>query len=173
MKLLTVENEILDLGELGLMDEIPRTQFTVLDLGSDANTLHEPDIVFPKLIYIEEYTGPALKCQIGEFTTILPLSWFTFIGEEEIGEVEIIPVTSINARDFETIVSDPINGFRHHYMPIRAIELYIEYEWVLPKLKNGQAVAVPINDDPKNPICVYLSHSKSKMPIVVNSGEFV
>lgn len=173
MKLLTVDKTILDLGMLDVMDEVPRTQFVVLDLGSDANPLDEPDILFPKLIYIEEYIGPALKCMIGEFTTILPLSWFTFIGEEEIGEVEIIPVTSINARNFETIVSDPITGFRHHYLPIRAIELYMEYEWVLPKLKNGQAVAVPINDDEHNPLCVYLSHSKSKMPVVVDSGEFV
>ena len=173
MKLLTVEKNILDLGGLSELDDVPKTQFTVIDLGSDANPSTEPDILFPKLIYIEEYCGPALKCMIGEFPVILPLSWFTFIGEEEIGEVEIIPVTGINARNFDVIVSDPINGFRHHFLPIRAVELYMEYDWVLPKLKNGQAVAMPINDDAEDPLCVYLSHSKSKMPVVVNSGEFV
>lgn len=173
MKLLTVDKQILNLSDIGEMDEVPRTQFTVVDLGSDANPLNEPDILFPKLIYIEEYIGPALKCMVGDFNVILPLSWFTFIGEEEIGEVEIIPVTSVNARDFDVIVSDPINGFRHHFMPIRAIELYMEYDWVLPKLKNGQAVAMPINDDPDYPLCIYLSHSKSKIPVVINSGEFV
>lgn len=173
MKILSVEKKIIDLGKLSEFDEVPKTQFTVVDVGSDANPSDEPDILFPKLIYIEEYTGPALKCLVGDHVVMLPLAWFTFIGEEDIGEVEIVPVTSINARNFETIVTNPIDGFRHHYYPIRAMELYMEYDWVLPKLKNGQAVAVPINDDEENPQCIYVSHSKSKIPLIVNSGEFI
>lgn len=173
MKLLTVEGEILDLGTLDEMDEVPNTQFTVIDLGSDANPLDEPDILFPKLIYIEEYVGPALKCMVGEHSVILPLSWFTFIGEEEMGEVEVIPITGINARNFDVVISDPIKGFRHHFLPVMVVELYMEYDWVLPKLKNGQAVAMPINDDPNDTLCMYISHSKSKIPPVIDSGEFV
>lgn len=173
MKLLTVEGEILDLGALDEMDEVPNTQFTVIDLGSDANPLDEPDILFPKLIYIEEYVGPALKCMVGDYSVILPLSWFTFIGEEEMGEVEVIPITGINARNFDVVISDPIKGFRHHFLPVKVVELYMEYDWVLPKLKNGQAVAMPINDDLNNTLCMYVSHSKSKIPPVIDSGEFV
>lgn len=173
MKLLTVEKKILDLGALDEMDEIPSSQFTVMDMGSDANPLDEPDILFPKLVYIEEYVGPALKCMVGDYSVILPLSWFTFIGEEEMGEVEVIPITGINARNFDLIVSDPITGFRHHFLPVRVVELYMEYDWVLPKLKNGQAVAIPINDDEDYPLCIYASHSKSKIPVVISSGEFI
>lgn len=174
MKILTVENEIIDLCDIDEFSDIPRTQFTIIDMGSDAIKSEEvPDIRFPKLVYIEEYTGPALKCMIGEYSTILPLSWFMFIGEEDIGDVEIVPITTINARSFSTVVSDPIRGFRHHFMEVRPVDLYMEYEWVMPKLKNGQAVAVPINDDPDNPLCIYLSHSKSKIPISISAGDFV
>jgi len=174
MKILTVENKIIDLTDIDEFDEIPRVQYSIIDLGSDAIKEEEiPDIRFPKLVYIEEYTGPALKCAIGEYTTILPLSWFIFIGEEDYGDVEIVPITTINARNFSTVVSDPINGFRHHFMEIRPIDLYMEYDWVMPKIKQGQAIAVPINDDEQNPLCIYISHSKSKIPISVNAGEFV
>lgn len=174
MKILTVENKIIDLSTIDKFDEVPRVQYTIIDIGSDAIREDEaPDIRFPKLVYIEEYTGPALKCAIGDYTTILPLSWFIFIGEEDFGDVEIVPITSINARRFNTVVSDPIHGFRHHFMEVRPIDLYISYEWVMPKLKHGQVVAVPINDDPENPLCIFLTPSKSKIPQSVSAGDFV
>lgn len=174
MNILTVENKIINLCNIDEFTDIPRTQFTIIDLGSDAIKEEEaPDIRFPKLVYIEEYTGPAIKCSIGGHIVIIPLSWYIFIGEEDFGDVEIVPVTSINARNFSTVVSDPIRGFRHHFMDIRPVDLYMEYEWVLPKVKNGQAVAVPINDDPDRPLCIYLSPSKSKIPETVNAGDFV
>lgn len=171
MKVLTVEKNILDLTTIG--DEIPETQFTVVDLGSDAKSYEGSDVLFPRLIYVEDYTGPAIECDVGGYSVVLPLSWHIFIGEEDISEVELIPITALNARDFSAITTNPIDGFRHYFNVVRVRAIYQEYDWVLPKIKNGQALAIPINDDPENPLCVYITHSTSKIPQTSSAVDFM
>jgi len=171
MNILTVEKDIIDLTELE--DEIPETQFTVVDMGSDAKNYDGSDIIFPRLVYVEDYTGPAIECDVMGRTVILPLAWQVFIGEEDISEVEIIPMTALNARDFSVIVTNPIDGFRHYFAPIKVKTVYTDYDWVLPKIKNGQALAIPIDDNTENPMCLYITHSTSKIPNVLSANDFM
>lgn len=171
MNILTVEKNILDLTTIG--DEIPETQFTVVDLGSDAKSYEGSDILFPRLVYVEDYTGPAIECDVAGSTVVLPLAWNIFIGEEDISEVELIPITALNARDFSAIVTNPIDGFRHYFSLVRVRAIYQEYDWVLPKIKNGQALAIPINDDKENPLCLYITHSTSKIPQTSSAVDFM
>lgn len=171
MKILTVEKKILDLTTID--DEIPETQFTVVDLGSDAKSYEGADVLFPRLIYVEDYTGPAIECDVGKYRVVLPLAWHIFIGEENLSEVELIPITALNARDFSAIITNPIDGFRHYFNTVRVRSFYPEYDWVLPKIKNGQALAIPLNDDEKNPLCLYVTHSTSKIPQTSSASDFM
>ncbi|ASV44160.1 hypothetical protein PBI_SCTP2_145 [Salicola phage SCTP-2] len=170
MKLLGVEKNIIN-----LQDESHRypQQFTVIDLNSDINIADGADIIFPKLLYIEDYVGPAIDCSIGGYRVMLPLSWCIFIGDEDVSEVEAIPMTSLNAREFSTIVTNPIDGFRHYFLDIRIYDVLTEYEWILPKIKNGQCVAYPITNDSNNPLCVYVSHSTTKIPTSLSPTDFM
>lgn len=169
MKILTVESKQLDLNDIE--DEIEPTQFVVVDLGSELNPYEdETDIIFPKLVYIEEVTSPAIKCQIGKIEFLLPLTWNIFIGEEDVGEVELIPLTSINARDFSVLITNPLKGFRTHFEKINVKEVLIDYDWSLPKLKNGQALALPL-DDSNN--CLYITSSTTKIPNEVAASDFI
>lgn len=171
MKVLTVEKEIIDMQNI---DELSRyIQFTLVDLGSNNRSTNEHDIVFPKLLYYEEYIGPALDCDIGGNRVMLPLSWYIMIGDEDISEVEALPITSLNARDFTAICTNPIDGFRHHFLNIKIYGVLSDYNWILPKIKNGQCVAVPINKDTNNPLCVYLSHSTTKIPQTLIPTDFM
>lgn len=170
MNLLTVEKNIINIQNYE--PKMP-TQFTVVDLGSDIKQHKETDIVFPKLLYVEDYLGPALDCDIGGYRVMLPLSWFICIGDEDVSEVESIPITSLNARDFSAIVTNPIDGFRHYFMEVRIYNVLTEYEWVLPKIKNGQSIAVPINNNENNPLCVFLSHSLTKIPPSLSPLDFM
>jgi hypothetical protein len=171
MNILTVEKQIIDLVELD--DEIPETQFTVVDLGSDAKSYDGADVIFPRLVYVEDYSGPAIECDVMGNTVILPLAWNIFIGEEDISEVELIPMTALNARDFSVIITNPIDGFRHYFSTIRVKSVYTDYDWVLPKIKNGQALAIPINTDTENPLCLYITHSSSKIPPISSANDFI
>lgn len=171
MNILTVEKKILDLTTLDSIEY--DTRFTVIDFGSDANKYSEPDIIFPKLLYVEDYTGPALECMIDNHVFVLPLAWFIFIGDEDISEIEALPLTSLNARNFSVITTNPIDGSRHHYKEIKILNVYPDYDWVLPKIKNGQCIAVPYNNDSDNPMCVYITHSTSKIPNILSPVEFI
>lgn len=168
MNILTVEQKQLNLNQID--DVIPMTQFTVIDLGSDLNHDNTADVIFPKLIYIAEQTGAAVLCEIGGHDIFLPLSWNIFVGDEDSAEVEILPITELNARQFQAVVTNPISGFRHHFLDIRIKRVLIDYEWVTPKIKNGQALAVPIND--KNE-CIFITGSLSKIPAVSSPSDFM
>lgn len=168
MNILTVEQKQLNLNLID--DVIPITQFAVVDLGSDLNHYNEIDIIFPKLIYIAEQTGAAVLCDIGGYEVFLPLSWNIFVGDEDSAEVEVLPICELNARQFQAIVTNPISGFRHHFADIRIKRVLIDYDWVMPKLKNGQALALPINE--KNE-CVYITSSLSKLPSTCSPSDFL
>lgn len=173
MNILTVEKKVIDLVDIDPDEEFPDTQFTVVDLGSDAKNYEGSDIMFPKLLYVEDYSGPALECWIRSERVILPLAWNIFIGDEEVSDIELLPITSLNARDFSVIVTNPIDGFRHYYERVRVKALYTDYDWVLPKIKNGQALAIPISKDENDPLCIYITHSQSKIPTNISSTDFL
>lgn len=168
MRILTTEQKQLDLDTID--DEISPTQFTVVDFGSNINTDGETDIIFPKLIYLEQYIGAAVVCDIGKDEVILPLSWLIFIGDEYSAEIEAMPITELNAREFNVISTNPISGFRHYFPTIKIKRVVLDYNWVLPKIKNGQCLAVPINS--KNE-CIYITNSNSKIPNGISPTDFI
>lgn len=168
MNILTLEGKQLNLNNID--DVIPITQYTIVDLGSDLNHNNEIDIIFPRLMFIAEQTGAAVLCDIGGSEIILPLSWNLFVGDEDSAEVELVPISEINARSFYALMTNPINGFRHKFEEVRIKRVLIDYDWVVPKLKNGQALPIPINA--KNE-CIFITPSTSKIPQICSPSDFL
>ena len=136
------------------MDELPEEiddmRFCVLD-NSDPS---DPDYYFPPLIFLESFNSPALVMQIGKYKIKMPVDWQILIGEPDFGDLEVVPLTSINDRGFKAFVFNPIGNKTPEYLPIELADVYTEVRWFFPKLKPGQLLAVPLTDGEK-PDCVY------------------
>lgn len=133
-----------------LPDEIDDLRFAVLD----NSTPSDPDYFYIPLIFLESFSAPALVLRIGTQTIKMPVDWQILIGEPDLGDLEVLPLTSINDRGFKAFEFNPLSSFRPSFPDIEIVDVYNEVVWYTPKLKNGQFLAVPITDDEK-PQCVY------------------
>jgi hypothetical protein len=149
MRILTLDtNEPYDLDQLP--DEVDDMRFAILDNSDPAN----PDYHYIPLIFLESFNAPALVLQIGGHKIKMPIDWQVLIGEPEIGDLEMLPLTSINDRGFKVFQFNPLSSFRPSFPQIEIVDVYQEVAWYAPKLKNGQMLAVPITEGSK-PDCVY------------------
>jgi len=165
MRILNLDhNQFYDLDHLP--DEIDDMRFAILD-NSDPK---EPDYHFIPLIFLESFTAPALVLKIGDNTIKMPVDWQVLIGEPEVGDLEMLPLTSINDRGFKVFEFNPISSYRPSFLPIEIVDVYHEVTWYAPKLKNGQMLAVPINNDPQ-PACVYFVKDISRNCEIVDYNQ--
>mgnify|MGYP001308298845 FL=1 len=148
MRILTLENEPFDLDQLP--DEIDDMRFAIFD-NSDPS---DPDYHFIPLIFLESFNSPALVLRIGNHRIKMPIDWQILIGEPDVGDLEMLPLTSINDRGFKAFEFNPRTSFSPTYHDIEIVDVYQDVSWYAPKLKNGQMLCVPINDGEK-PLCVY------------------
>ena len=148
MRILTLENQSYDLDTLP--EEVDDMRFAVLDNSDPAN----PDYHFIPLIFLESFNSPALVLRIGEYRIRMPVDWQVLIGEPDLGDLEMLPLTSINDRGFTVFQFNPRSSFRPSYLNIEIVDVYHDVTWYAPKLKNGQMLAVPLGDEP-DPPCVY------------------
>jgi len=133
-----------------LPEEIDDMRFAILDNSNPT----EPDFMYIPLIFLESFTSPALVLKIGNHKIKMPVDWEIIIGEDEVGDLETLPLTSINDRDFKAFQFNSLSAFRPTFELIEIIDVYSEVNWYAPKLKNGQFLAVPLEEGPK-PKCVY------------------
>ena len=148
MRILTLENQAYDLDTLP--EEVDDMRFAVLDNSDPGN----PDYHFIPLIFLESFNSPALVLRIGEYRIRMPVDWQVLIGEPDLGDLEMLPLTSINDRGFTVFQFNPRSSFRPSYLDIEIVDVYHDVTWYAPKLKNGQMLAVPLGDEP-DPPCVY------------------
>lgn len=149
MRILTLDNNCYyDLNTLP--EEVDDMRFAILDNSDPAN----PDYHYIPLIFLESFNSPALVLQIGDHTIKMPMDWRILIGEPDSGDLEAIPLTSINDRGFKAFEFNPLSSFMPTFPSIEIVDVYHDVVWYSPKLKNGQMLAVPLNDEPK-PECVY------------------
>lgn len=148
MRILTLDNRPYDLDTLP--EEVDDMRFAILDNSDPAN----PDYHYIPLIFLESFTAPALVLRIGDHEIKMPVDWQVLIGEPDLGDLEMLPLTSINDRGFKVFQFNPLTSFRPSFLDIEIVDVYHELTWYAPKLKNGQMLAVPImeGDDPG---CVY------------------
>jgi hypothetical protein len=149
MKILTLENKPYDLNNLPkeINEDI---RYSVLD-NSDPK---EPDYFFMPLIYLESFSAPAVVLQVGKHQVQMPLEWSMLIGSNEGGDLEVLPLTSLNDRGFEAFQFNPLTSFRPDFVSVDVVNVYQDVKWYFPKLKAGQLLTTPLGDADK-PQCVF------------------
>jgi hypothetical protein len=164
MRIHTLENTAYNLDTLP--EEIDDMRFAILD-NSDPNN---PDYFYIPLIFLESFTSPALVLKIGNKQIKMPLDWQVLIGEEDLGDLESLPLTSLNDRDFKVYQYNSLKSYAPTFLPIEIVDVYNEVSWYAPKLKNGQFLAVPLSDG-ENPECVYFIKDVSRNCEVVDYNK--
>lgn len=164
MRILTLENQSYELDTLP--DQVHDMRFAIFD-NSDPN---DPDYLYIPLIFLESFNSPALVLRIGEHTVKMPMDWQILIGEPDLGDLETLPLTSINDRGFRAFEFNPISSFRPSFPDIEIMDVYHDVTWYAPKLRNGQMLAVPIHDD-EQPSCVYFVKDISRNCEIVDYNK--
>lgn len=164
MRILTLENTAFEMNEIP--DEVDDLRFCVFD-NSDPK---DPDYFFIPLIFLESFNSPALVLRIGEHTVRMPVDWQILIGEPDLGDLEVVPLTSINDRGFNVFTFNPRSSFRPEFMPIEIVDIYQDVKWYFPKLKPGQMLAVPLNNGDE-PVCAYFIKDVSRQSEVVDYSK--
>jgi hypothetical protein len=157
-------NSSYDLTELP--EEIEDLRFAILD-NSNTNAV---DYYFLPLIFLESFNSPALVLKIGDYVIKMPVDWQILIGEPDHGDLEVLPLTSINDRGFKAFSFNPLSSFRPEFLPIEIVDVYHDVTWYAPRLKNGQFLCVPLNEGEK-PLCVYFVKEISRNCEVVDFAQ--
>lgn len=164
MRILTLEDKYYDLETLP--QEVDDMQFAILD-NSNTNNV---DYHFNPLIFLESFNSPALVLSIGNRIIKMPMDWQVLIGEEEFGDLETLPLTSLNDRGFSVFEFNPLSSFSPNFLPIEILDVYQDITWYSPKLRNGQFLCVPIDNHPK-PRCVYFVKDISRNCEIVDYAQ--
>jgi hypothetical protein len=149
-----------------LPEEVDDLRFAILDNSQPSNV----DYHYIPLVFLESFNSPALVLKIGPYTIKMPVDWQILIGEKEHGDLETLPLTSINDRGFNAFIFNPLSSFRPDFYPIEIVDIYNDVTWYAPRLKNGQFLCVPLNDGPK-PDCVYFVKDISRNCEIVDFGQ--
>ena len=164
MRILILDNQAFEMNDIP--DEVDDLRFCVFD-NSDPK---DPDYYFIPLIFLESFNSPALVLRIGTENVMMPVDWQILIGEPDLGDLEVVPLTSINDRGFSVFTFNPLDSFKPVFEPIEIVDIYHDVTWYAPRLKNGQFLCVPI-DEGERPRCVYFVKDISRQSEVVDYGK--
>ncbi len=149
-----------------LPEEIDDLRFAILDNSNPQNV----DYHYIPLIFLESFNSPALVLRIGDAQIKMPLDWQILIGESDLGDLETLPLTSINDRGFSAFEFNPLSSFKPSFLDIEILDVYHDVTWFAPRLKNGQFLCVPI-DDGERPRCIYFVKEISRNCEVVDYAQ--
>jgi hypothetical protein len=168
MQILTLNNQSYDLNNLP--DEIDEElRFSVLDNSNP----FDPDFFFMPLVFLESFNSPAMVLKIGNSEVAMPIDWSIAVGDSSSAcDIEILPLTSLNDRGFEALCFNPISSFRVEFKPIEIVNFYNDVKWYFPKMKNGQLLSVPINNE-VNPMCSYFVKDISRQCEIINMSKLL
>ena len=164
MNILLLENTKFNLENLP--EEVDDLRFAILDNSNPQNV----DYHYIPLIFLESFNSPALVLRIGDTTVKMPVDWQILIGEPEMGDLETLPLTSVNDRGFKAFEFNPLSSFRPSFQDIEIVDIYHDVIWYAPRLKNGQFLCVPI-DDGEKPRCVYFVKEISRNCEIVDYDQ--
>jgi hypothetical protein len=167
MKILNLEtNQHYDLEQLP--EEIDELMFAILDNSTPSNV----DFHYIPLIFLESFNSPAVVLKIGDKQVKMPVDWQILIGESEHGDLETLPLTSLNDRGFSAFEYNPLTSYAPSFLPVEIVDVYHEVTWYAPRLRNGQFLCVPIENTEK-PRCVYFVKEVSRNCEVVDFGQIM
>jgi hypothetical protein len=164
MKILTLDNSEYNLENLP--EEIEDLRFAILDNSNP----HSVDYHYIPLIFLESFNSPALVLRVGDTVIKMPMDWQILIGEPDFGDLETIPLTSINDRGFKAFEFNPLSSFRPSFLDLEILDIYNDVTWYAPRLRNGQFLCVPI-DDGKKPRCIYFVKEVSRNSEIVDYSQ--
>lgn len=164
MRILTLDNIHYNLETLP--EEIDDLRFAILDNSNPTNV----DYHYIPLIFLESFNSPALVLRIGDKTIKMPVDWQVLIGEKDHGDLETLPLSSLNDRGFSVFEFNPLSSYSPTFLPIEIMDVYHDVTWYAPRLRNGQFLAVPIDDGPK-PRCIYFVKEISRNCEIVDYSQ--
>jgi hypothetical protein len=150
-----------------LPDEVEDIRYCVMDVSDKT----DPDFFFIPLVFMETFNSPSVQLTIGPYNIEMPTDWNILIGDRELGILEFVPITSLNERNFQTIVSNPLSGFMCEWEPVRIQNIFSDVKWFFPKLKFGHILVIPIEFGDK-PRCLYFVREMNRIPDQLNSYDF-
>jgi len=112
-----------------------------------------------------------LVLKIGNHIVKMPVDWQLLIGEKDVGDLEVVPLTSINDRGFSAFAFNPKTSFNPDFYPVEIVDIYQDVKWYFPKLKPGQMLAVPLEMNKEGPMCVYFVKDISRQSEVVDYSK--
>ena len=164
MRILTLDNISYEMNEIP--DEVDDLRFAILDNSNP----QEPDYFFIPLIFLESFNAPAAIIKIGQYKIKMPLDWKMVVGEAEQGELNVLPITSLNDRGFEAFMFNPLSSGKPEFAEVDIVDIYQEVKWYFPKIKTGQILAVPLTNGPKPP-CAYFVKDISRQCENIDYGS--
>ena len=162
MKILTVENQSYELDFVP--EEIEDVRYGVLDYSNK----NDADYFFFPLVFLEIFNAPAAVLRIGNHMVKMPLDWSLIICEPDVGEPEVVPITSLNDRGFHAFTFNPITGFLPQFQNVEITNVFQEVKWHFPKLKFGHFLAVPLGDE-EGSNCAFFVKETSKVPDILDT----
>jgi hypothetical protein len=164
MRILTLENTSYSMDQIP--DEVDDIRFCVLDNSNPK----DPDYHYIPLIFLESFNSPALVLRIGKNIVRMPVGWQILIGEPDFGDLEVVPLTSINDRGFNVFCFNPRSSFKPEFHTVEIVDIYQDVKWYFPKLKSGQMLAVPLTEGPE-PLCAYFIKDLSRQSEIVDYSK--
>ena len=162
MQILTLDNTAYLLNKIP--DQVEEDmRFAVLDNSDSQN----PDFFFVPLIYLESFASPSAVLEIENQKIQMPLDWHILLGDPECGDLEIVPLTSLNDRSFHAFCFNPISDSMPRYKEVRITNIYNEVEWFFPRVKSNQLITVPVTQS-KSPQCAYFIKEINRNTDMVN-----
>lgn len=166
MHILTENNIPFSMNNIpNLVDDI---RYSILDYSS----VNDVDYFCIPLVFLETFTTPAAEIKIGNNKLQVPLDWSIVIGEKDVGDLEIIPITQCLDRDFNVFCYNPINGYRPEYQTLDVTNIYPDVKWHVPKLKYGHLMVLPI-EMKQDPLCCFIVKDTHKLPDVLDISRLL
>ena len=166
MKILTLEDQPLDLNTLPEQIE-EDIRFSVLDNSDPSN----PDFFFIPLIFLESFSSPSVVLDIGGYELQMPIDWNIAVGCSDSGnDIEVLPLTSIGDRGFETFLFNPHTSFKPDFTPVKVINYYNDVKWYFPKVRNAQLLSIPV-EEKNEPMCAFFIKDITRQTEVIKYGE--
>lgn len=166
MNILTENNTVFSMDNVpSVVDDI---RYCVLDYSNQDLV----DYFCIPLVFLETFLSPSADIQIGEFRVQIPLDWSIIIGERDMGDLEIIPITHCLDKDFMAFCFNPLAGYRPAFEPVDIVNVYPDVKWHVPKLKNGHILSIPLSRG-KNSLCCFIAKDIQKIPDSLDISKMI
>ena len=117
--------------------------------------------------------SPAMVMEINGHEIMMPVDWSIAVGDSSTGnDIEILPLTSINDRGFESFLFNPLTSFKTEFGKIEITNFYNDVKWYFPKLKNGQLLGVSLKTG-NNPLCAFFIKDVSRQSELIDYGKLL